>query len=64
MRDLIRSLKFTKESSLEFISETLLRVPDFSSNYYLIKGLGCYSYDEAALKVYDYLQSDGPLHIN
>jgi hypothetical protein len=57
MKELIRSFKFTKETTLLEIEETLLGIVDFSSSYYSIKRLNCDSYGDAAKEIYNYLQS-------
>lgn len=55
MKDLIRSLNITKSDDLIDIEEKLLDIPDFSSDYYLVKKLNSNSYVEAALEIYEYL---------
>ena len=57
MKELIRTFKFTKETSQLEIEETLLGIPDFSTSYYSIKNMNCGSYGDAAKEIYDYLQS-------
>jgi len=57
MKDLIESLKITKDISLVDIEGMLFDVEDYSSNYYSIKRMGCDSYCRAATEIYEYLQS-------
>lgn len=55
MEALIKSLGLAKDNSLVKIEETLLAIPDFSNDYWLIKKIGCDSYAELAERIHKQL---------
>lgn len=58
MEQIIKKLKFTKETSQQEIEETLLNVPDFSQTYYEIKKMNCFDYGEVSEKIFKNLQEN------
>lgn len=57
MKQLIRSLNLNKENTQTEIEEALLKIRDFSPEYYSLQRMNCDSFVEASIEIYEYLQS-------